>query len=716
MALNVLQAIIIQFLHLSKYGFDMWSDIFELGSRDVHIIAINGIGMSAIARILINFGYSVNGSDISQSKSTIDIIKKGAKIHIGHNENNINTNAVVVISSIIKDCNPELEFAKKNKIKVFHRIDVLAKIAAIARKIIVFSGTHGKTTSTSLCAWVFEQYTDKFIAVSGGMMENYNSNVRIMNFNKFNDFHGFNKDLLCNGSLKNDSVRDDLSMDDLPVKNSITNKLADDLSHIKQVNYSAIAKDDEVFSEHDCDYAILEGDESDNSFIKLNHDVAIINNLNPEHLDYYKTFDVLKRSVKNFLCMSRKYSIICVDDENLMDILKEIASETSKNHNSKVIYYGKNELTYEKMQFLSELGKFVYYRYYDIRPSKKGMIFSISVQYEKHLKKHLEEKNCKQLAKQEKKHFKNIYLNLYGEHNIQNAMGVFIVANTFGMDEKRIRQGFATFLGTERRFSILSYGESNSEGNCENNGRDLAQSNDFGITVVDDYAHHPNEVKAVIESARIYQKSYERSHQRSPEASLENLDTTKTEHKTPNKDKKWSIEESSNSISNSNQCSKLIMIFQPHKYSRLNDNFDLFVNTLSSVDILFILQLYETSEKREDFNKNEVHLYEELKERLNLKLSSKLNDSLNLNNLHSNEKLSKESIDFINAKKCETNNRINGDRLMLCENFDQCDEKIFEFIKKGYIEKGDLVLFCGAGNITHFAHKFSKKITSQTYR
>lgn len=609
---------------------DMWSDAFELGSRDVHIIAINGIGMSAIARILISFGYRVNGSDINQSKSTVDIVQKGATIHIGHDEKNVsaNTNAVVVVSSIIKDGNPELEFAKRNGMKVFHRIDVLAKIAAVAKNIVVFSGTHGKTSSTSLCAWVFEQYTDKFIAVSGGMMENYNSNVRLMNFNTSDN--------------------------------------------------------------NDCDYAILEGDESDNSFIKLNHDVAIINNLNPEHLDYYKTFDALKKSVKNFLCMSRKHSIVYVNDENLMNIMKEIVREIVKENSrknlgktsrdisdedtqndsikqttqnesiqnnqnnqintNKFIYYGKNELTDEEIQILSKLGDFVYYRYYDIRPSAKGMMFSVSIF-----------KISTQGETQEQKHFKNIYLNLYGEHNIQNAMGVFIVANTFGMNEESIREGFATFLGTQRRFSILSYaycGNSNGDPNDVNNDeekrkgygegsgksecRDFAQFNDFGITVVDDYAHHPNEVKALIRGARIFQKSHEEFSEKQQEKSQK-----KSQKKSPGH--------------------KLIMIFQPHKYSRLNDNFDLFVDALSSVDMLFILPVYGTSEKRENFSKNEVHLYQELKEKLD-------------------------------------------EKLLLCENFNQCNEEIFEFMKKGYIEKGDLIIFCGAGNITHFAHEFAMNL------
>lgn len=503
-------------------------DPLKLGSTNVHLIAINGIGMSALAKILFAMGYNVSGSDISMPTYVKNIVDQGAKVFLSHSEENISCidNPAVIVSSIIKNCNPELEYAIKKQYHIFHRSDVLRKIAEFCKRKIVFSGTHGKTTSTSLCIWVFEQHYNSFLGVSGGIMQNYRDNIRNITF-------------------KSDKI----------------------------------------------DYAILEGDESDNSFIKLNHDIAVINNINPEHLDFYKTFDNLKKSVCEFIFGSKNMSIFCINDENLADI---VANQQSYADQMPIlIAFGKNAFEqvedYVKLNNIKE-----YFCYCNIRATESGMIFDLT-----RYKNILIKDNHGQCSHIVVENFRDIYVNLYGQHNVINACGVFIVALLNDVPEGSIRNGFSTFLGAERRFTILSEG--------------------YGVTVVDDYAHHPNEIAAVINAARIFLKNHE---------------------------------------------GRVIVVVQPHKYSRLNENFDSFVDVLSKADGVIVLPVYAASELPLELN------------------------SLDLFNR-------------LNSLKSE---------VFYCEDFPTCNEKLLQWINEKHLKNYDIVIFVGAGDVTYCAKDFAKSL------
>ena len=227
----------------------------NLGQKDnIHFVGIGGIGMSGLAQIMKNMGFKVQGSDQNKNKNTISCSKSGIKIFIGHSSNNIRRASIIVKSTAIKNNNIELKQARKYKLPIYTRAEVLADVVSLKKNIII-TGSHGKTTTTSLVAKILsDQKLDPTI-INGGVINSFKSNAK-----------------LGRG-----------------------------------------------------EWAILEADESDGSFLKLPINYSIVTNIDYEHLDFYKNYKNLENSFIDFINKTPPTgkSIICIDNNNVKKILKK---------------------------------------------------------------------------------------------------------------------------------------------------------------------------------------------------------------------------------------------------------------------------------------------------------------------------------------------------------------------------------------------------------
>ena len=199
----------------------------NLGQKDIiHFVGIGGIGMSGLAQIMKNMGFRIQGSDQSKNKNILVVKKQELKIYFGHSPSNVKKATIIVKSSAIKNNNSEIKYAKKNKIPIYSRAEVLADAVSLKKNIII-TGSHGKTTTTSLVAKILsDQKLDPTI-INGGVINSFKSNAK-----------------LGKG-----------------------------------------------------DWAILEADESDGSFLKLPINYSIVTNIDYEHLDYYKKFSKFRKLI-----------------------------------------------------------------------------------------------------------------------------------------------------------------------------------------------------------------------------------------------------------------------------------------------------------------------------------------------------------------------------------------------------------------------------------
>ena len=228
----------------------------NLGQKDIiHFIGIGGIGMSGLAQIMKNMSFRVQGSDQNKNKNTISCLKSGIKIFIGHSASNIKNATIIVKSSAIKNNNIEIKHAKKNRLPIYSRAEILADVVSLKKNIII-TGSNGKTTTTSLVAKILsDQKLDPTI-INGGVINSFNSNAK-----------------LGKG-----------------------------------------------------DWAILEADETDGSFLKLPINYSIVTNIDYEHLDYYKNYKNLEKSFLDFINKTPPTgkSIICLDNSNIRKILNKV--------------------------------------------------------------------------------------------------------------------------------------------------------------------------------------------------------------------------------------------------------------------------------------------------------------------------------------------------------------------------------------------------------
>ena len=349
----------------------------NLGQKDlIHFIGIGGIGMSGLAQIMKNMGFRIQGSDQNKNKNTISCSKLGIKIFLGHVSSNVKNATILVKSTAIKNNNSEIKFAKKNKIPVYSRAEVLADVVSLKKNIII-TGSHGKTTTTSLVAKILsDQKLDPTI-INGGVINSLKSNAK-----------------LGRG-----------------------------------------------------DWAILEADESDGSFLKLPINYSIVTNIDYEHLDYYKNYNNLEKSFIEFINKTPPTgkSIICINSKNIKKILNKI-----KNKN--ILTYGES--------------KEANYQITNIKYKIESTIFDLRFKDR--------EKNRKEI--------KNINVKLLGKHNALNAAAAFIVCLNLGANQKIIKKSLKNFSGVERRMTKVF----------------SKNKNDF----YDDYAHHPTEISSILEGVR----------------------------------------------------------------------------------------------------------------------------------------------------------------------------------------------------------------------
>ena len=349
----------------------------NLGQSEViHFVGIGGIGMSGLAQIMKNMGFNIQGSDQFKNKNTIACTKAGIKVFNGHSKKNIKSSTILVRSSAVKNSNSEIKYAKKKKLPIYSRAEVLADVVSLKKNIII-TGSHGKTTTTSLVAKILsDQKLDPTI-INGGVINSFKTNAK-----------------LGKG-----------------------------------------------------EWAILEADESDGSFLKLPINYSIVTNIDNEHLDYYKNFKNLENSFMKFIEKTPPTgkAIVCLDSKNMKKLINKI-----KNKN--ILTYGES--------------KKADYRISNVRYRVNFSIFDLNY-------KDIEKKNRK---------IKNIYLRLLGKHNVLNAVAAMSVCLNLGVNQNIIKKSLKEFSGVQRRMTKIF----------------SKNQNDF----YDDYAHHPTEISSILESVR----------------------------------------------------------------------------------------------------------------------------------------------------------------------------------------------------------------------
>ena len=389
----------------------------------IHFIGIGGIGMSGLSLIMRGKGFKIQGSDLTSNKNVERLKKEKIKIFIGQKKQNLKNATIVVISSAIKKNNPEIVEAKKKNLPIITRGKMLAHIVSLTKNIVV-AGSHGKTTTTSLVASIFQKTKLDPTIINGGVIN---------------------------------SIR----------------------------NTAKLGKSD---------WSILEADESDGSFVHIPPTYSIITNIDREHMDYYKSIDDLKKYFLKFIEKVPSFgkSFICIDDKVNSEIIKKIKNKNFYTYglspkSNFLIKNIKQSTTFSKFDLLMNV------------PNKKTM-------------------------------FKNLRIPLIGIHNIRNSVAAAAVALTVGISISNIKKGLLNFKGVQRRFN-----------------KDFTYN---GIDFYDDYAHHPTEIKVVLEGVnKVYQ----------------------------NFDK--------------------VCIFQPHRISRLKDLRKEFSYAFKDADTVILCPIYTAGEK-----------------------------------------------------------------------------------------------------------------------
>jgi UDP-N-acetylmuramate--alanine ligase len=343
----------------------------------VHFVGIGGIGMSGIAEVLSNLGYSVTGSDVADSANVKRLRDKGVKVVIGHKAENINGADVIVVSSAIKRDNPELIAARAKRLPVVRRAEMLAELMRL-KSCVAIAGTHGKTTTTSLVASLLDAGGLDPTVINGGIINAYGTNARL------------------GGG----------------------------------------------------EWMVVEADESDGTFLKLPADVAIVTNIDPEHLDHFQTFEAVQDSFRAFVENVPFYgfAVMCTDHPVVQSLV-------GKLEDRRILTYGENPQADVRLVDLDHLNG----------QSRFSVLFHDRVGKVSHT-------------------IDKLALPMPGQHNALNATAAVTVARSLGIGDESIRGALANFGGVRRRFTRV--GEWN------------------GVQIIDDYGHHPVEIAAVLRAAR----------------------------------------------------------------------------------------------------------------------------------------------------------------------------------------------------------------------
>ena len=396
--------------------------------RKIHFIGIGGSGMSGIAEVLLNLGYQISGSDLSDSATLRRLNSLGIETHVGHAAENVKEADAVVTSTAVKTDNPEVLAARERHIPIVPRAIMLAELMRLKNGVAI-AGTHGKTTTTSLVASVLAAAGLDPTFVIGGRLNSVGANAK-----------------LGTG-----------------------------------------------------DYIVVEADESDASFLNLLPVMAVVTNIDADHMETYgHDFGRLKQAFVEFLHKMPFYgtAIVCSDDAGVRSILDDIARP--------VTTYGLNE------------GAQV--RAVDVHAQNGQMHFKV------------QRRNGVTLPDMQ------VVLNLAGEHNVRNALAAIAVAVELGVPDEAVLRALAEFKGVGRRFQ--RYGEVRT---VDGKGR---------FTVIDDYGHHPVEMAATLAAAR-----------------------------------------------GAFPGRRLVLAFQPHRYSRTRDCFEDFVKVISrGCDAVLLSEVYAAGE------------------------------------------------------------------------------------------------------------------------
>ena len=386
----------------------------------IHFVGIGGIGMSGIAEVLLNQGYSVQGSDLKATKITDRLASMGAQIFEGQRAEYLENAAVVVISSAIKKGNPELDEARRRKLPVVRRAEMLAELMRLKSNVAV-AGTHGKTTTTTMVAALLDAGHFDPTVVNGGIIHAYGSNARV----------------------------------------------------------------------GQGEWMVVEADESDGTFNRLPATIAIVTNIDPEHMEHWGTIENLRKGFTDFVSNIPFYGIaVCCTDH------LEVQSLVGKITDRRVVTFGFNAQADV--------------RAVNLRYAKGVVHFDIALQAEDQV-------------------IEGCTLPMPGDHNVSNALAAVAVARHLGMKKDEIRAALAAFGGVNRRFTKV--GEVN------------------GVTIIDDYGHHPVEIAAVLKAARQASEG------------------------------------------------RVIAVHQPHRYTRLSNLFEDFCSCFNDADVIGIAEVYAAGEE-----------------------------------------------------------------------------------------------------------------------
>jgi UDP-N-acetylmuramate--alanine ligase len=389
----------------------------------IHFVGIGGIGMSGIAVVLINLGYTVQGTDASDNANVKRLRDKGAKVFIGHKAEHIDGAEVLVVSSAIKRDNPELVAAREKRLPVVRRAEMLAELMRL-KSCVAIAGTHGKTTTTSLVAALLDAGNLDPTVINGGIINAYGTNARV----------GLG------------------------------------------------------------DWMVVEADESDGTFLKLPADVAIVTNVDAEHLDHFKTFAAVQDAFRAFIENVPFYgfAVMCTDHPIVQRLVGRIEDR-------RIVTYGENPQADVRLT--------------DLRNEGGRQTFTVLF---------------RNRAGETVHAISDLTLPMPGRHNALNATSAVAVAHELKIPDDTIRTALAGFGGVKRRFTRA--GEWN------------------GVTIIDDYGHHPVEIAAVLKAAR---------------------ESTKQQ---------------------------VIAVVQPHRYTRLQSLFEPFSTCFNDADAVIVAEVYPAGE------------------------------------------------------------------------------------------------------------------------
>jgi UDP-N-acetylmuramate--alanine ligase len=389
----------------------------------IHFVGIGGIGMSGIAEVLMNLGYTVQGSDATDGANVKRLRDNGAKVFIGHRTEHVDGAEVVVVSSAIKRDNPELVIAREKRLPVVRRAEMLAELMRL-KSCVAVAGTHGKTTTTSLVAALLDAGNLDPTVINGGIINAYGTNARL-------------------GAG---------------------------------------------------DWMVVEADESDGTFLKLPADIAILTNVDAEHLDHFKTFAAVQDAFVDFIANVPFYgfAVMCTDHPIVQRLVGRIEDR-------RIVTYGENPQADVRLA--------------DVSHGDGRSRFT--VQFRDHAGRIVHA-------------IHDLTLPMPGRHNALNATAAVAVARELKISDEAIRKALGSFGGVGRRFTRV--------GECN------------GVTIIDDYGHHPVEIAAVLKAAR---------------------ESTK---------------------------GQVIAVMQPHRYTRLQSLFEPFSTCFNDADAVIIAEVYSAGE------------------------------------------------------------------------------------------------------------------------